>query len=130
VAKKKGKKKTKSAKKTERDECWEAVDEPDVDDRQPAAYARMMVAEEILYKRWEQNASPMNWVGELLSYPVDQPGTWWLLGLGDKVAALGGHLEVVAIFGDERVTLLREPALGGESPDLLDHHDEDDHPDT
>jgi hypothetical protein len=103
VAKKTGKKKTKKAKKSRSDECRQAIDEPDVDERQPAAYARMMAAEEILYKRWEQDASPMNWVGELLSYPVDQPGTWWLLGLGDKVAALGGHLEVVAIFGDERV---------------------------
>ena len=100
MTKKKGKKKAKKATTNGHDDSWSAVDEPDGDERWTAAYARMMDAEEILYKRWERGASPMNWVGELLSYPVDQPGTWWLLGMGDKVAALGGHLEVVAIFGD------------------------------
>jgi hypothetical protein len=31
------------------------------------------------------------------------------MGLGEKVAALGGHLELIAVFGEERVTLIREP---------------------
>jgi hypothetical protein len=29
--------------------------------------------------------------------------------LGERIAALGGHLKLVAIFPDQRVTLLREP---------------------
>ncbi len=52
----------------------------------------------------------MNWVGEALGAPVDGVlGDLWLVGMGEKVAALGGQLELVAVFPDETVTLLIEP---------------------
>jgi hypothetical protein len=107
--KKKGKKKHKQSELRGWEEIREQVA---VDERCVAGYARLMEAEEILYKRWERDAPGMSWVGELLGFPIEEEGNLWLMALGEKVAALGGYLEVTAVFADERVTLLREPGPG------------------
>ena len=51
-------------------------------------------------------------------WPESGDGRLWLLGLGEKVAALGGHLEVVAVFEDADLTLIREPGIEGQPPIL------------
>lgn len=40
---------------------------------------------------------------------IEQEDDLYLSTLARYVAALGGHLEVTAVFEDERVTVLREP---------------------
>ncbi|MBV9338793.1 MAG: XRE family transcriptional regulator [Solirubrobacterales bacterium] len=40
---------------------------------------------------------------------IEQEEDVYLSTLARYVAALGGHLEVLAVFDDETVTLLREP---------------------
>jgi hypothetical protein len=67
------------------------------------------LAEERLYELWEQRAEGMDWVGEALGSPIERDTVLWLTALGEKVAMLGGHLEVAAVFPDETVTLLLEP---------------------
>jgi hypothetical protein len=54
----------------------------------------------------------MNWVGEALRFPVEEENELWITALGEKVAALGGQLEVVAVFPDKRMTSMREPEPG------------------
>ena len=87
------------------------------------AYGRMSEAETILYKRWEQQngSDELNGdlVGLLLSLPVAPDGRdelLYILGLGEKVAALGGRLEVSAVFGEETVKLISEPGPDGQPP--------------
>ena len=89
------------------------------------AYAPMTAAEEILYRRWEQQAGAGQTdgdpVGQLLSHPVSPDNAdqaLWLLGLGEKVAALGGHLQVTARFDEDEVTLITEPGLESQPPIL------------
>jgi hypothetical protein len=90
----------------ERDEEWPSTD------ARVLAYARLMTVEERLYKLWEERSSgEMDWLGEALGAPVDENVTLWLPAIGDKVAALGGRLELVAVFPNETVTLLVEPGL-------------------
>lgn len=43
-----------------------------------------------------------------------------LLGLGEKVAALGGHLEIRALVDDGELTPIREPGSEGQLPILQD----------
>lgn len=68
-----------------------------------------MVAEELLYKLWEKRGVEMDWVGEAVGSPIETNTLLWVMGLGEKVAALGGQLELAAVFPDETVTLLVEP---------------------
>jgi hypothetical protein len=82
VAKKKDKKKGKKTKTVRVDDEWSALDEPESTEGWETAAARMMVAEEILFQRWEEPGSAMSWVGELLGAPVDQPGSFWVFGMG------------------------------------------------
>lgn len=98
------------------------VDEP----RLSAAYERLADAEQMLYQRWEEQHGDADIdrdpVGMLLGHPImpeNGDESLWLLGLGEKVAALGGHLEVQAIFPAERLTLIIEPASDGQPP-LID----------
>lgn len=85
------------------------------------AYARLDEAEQRLYERWQRDSengeTHDDLVRLLLSHKVMPEwgdGRLWLLGLGEKVAALGGHLEVVAVFDDEDTTLIREPGPEGQ----------------
>jgi hypothetical protein len=107
------KKKNKSKKRLT---SWEKIrDKRPIDERKIAAYGRLMEAEDLLYELWEQRGTGMNWIGEALGAPVEEDELLWMAGLGEKVAALGGHLELVAVFPDESVTLVREPGLEGDS---------------
>jgi hypothetical protein len=36
----------------------------------------------------------------------------WIAELGERVATMGGHLELMAVFEKEAMTLLREPSRG------------------
>jgi hypothetical protein len=96
----------KKRKKTNREDAQPDVQ---VDERRVAAYERLMVAEERLYQLWEQRGEGMNWVGEALGSPLELDPALWVLELGEKVAALGGQLEIAAVFPNETVTLLIEP---------------------
>jgi hypothetical protein len=70
-----------------------------------------------LYELWERRGTGMNLIGEALRYPIEEESLLWVTALGERVASLGGHLELVAVFPDETVTLLREPGPDGASED-------------
>ena len=96
------------------------------EERADEAYKRLIDAEQMLYDRWERETGSDelradDHVGLLLSLPVTPEGDdrlLWILGLGEKVAALGGHLELRAVFAQEEVTLIREPGPEGQPPIL------------
>jgi hypothetical protein len=100
-----------------------------VDERRVAAYARLMEAETILYQRWERQASGMTWVGEALGFPIEETNLW-VMDLGQKVAALGGHLELVAVLGEDRLTLMREPGPGDDPEEYRPLSTPEDEPET
>jgi hypothetical protein len=103
--KKKNKKKNKTKLMTWEEFCAEMP----VDEYRAAAYARMMDAEERLYQLWEQRNTEMTWIGEAIGSPMEEERTLWVTELGEKVALLGGHLELIAVLPDETVMLMREP---------------------
>ena len=105
----KGKKKKRKAMARSRDEVL--AGNP-LDEQRVAAHRRLMEAEQRLYWLWEQRSGGVtDWVGELIGSAVEEETSLWLAALGDKVAALGGHLELRAVLPDESVLLLREPGL-------------------
>jgi hypothetical protein len=107
--KKKGKKHKKRDRTRPADEMFAELG---VDPARAAGYERLIIVEERLYQIWEQRSrGEVTWAGEALGAPVDETMTLWLAAIGDKVAALGGHLELNAVFPDETVTLLLEPGL-------------------
>lgn len=75
---------------------------------QAAAFQRLMEAETRLYEWWEERQTTTTWVTELLGYPVEDNTDLWIAALGEKVGAMGGHLELTAVFDNETLTLLRE----------------------
>ena len=77
-----------------------------------AAFKRQMEAEERLYEWWEQRYPGTTWVAEVLGSAVEESSSLWVAALGEKVAAMGGHLELVAVFENETLTLVREPGPG------------------
>ena len=84
-------------------------------ERNVGAFARLMEAETRLYSWWGQRHCT-TWVTEVLRSPVEETTDLWLAALGEKVAAMGGHLELIAVFGNEALTLLKEPGPeGGEA---------------
>jgi hypothetical protein len=91
---------------------WDEIRaETPVDERDVEAIERLMDAEEQLYKFWESQNTGMNWAGEELSRPIEEQDVLWVAALGERVAALGGHLELLAVFPKETITLVREPGL-------------------
>ncbi len=82
------------------------------------AYKRLMEAEVRLAEvRRRRGASQATIAAALeVSQPnisrIEQEGDVYLSTLARYVSALGGHLEVSAVFPDETVTLLREPQEG------------------
>jgi hypothetical protein len=72
-----------------------------------------MDAEIALYPRHERLRAPESLLGDILD--THEPETdapvedLYLATLSEYVAALGGHVEIRAIFPDEQVRLLREP---------------------
>lgn len=89
------------------------------------AYSRLFDVEQRLYQMWEQRSGgQMDWAGEALGDIVDEEQNLWIAAVADKVAALGGHLDLIAVFPDQTVTLLREAGL--HSPESDDTTQEDD----
>jgi predicted RNase H-like HicB family nuclease len=76
-------------------------------------YERIMIAEERLYEIWEKRGEGVTWVGELVGSSAQTDTVLWVKELGEKVAALGGQLELAAVFPNETVTLLIEPGPPG-----------------
>src|SRR5579863_7832735 len=80
-----------------------------------AAYKRLMSAETQLAElRHRRGVSQVTIAAALeVSQPnvsrIEQEEDVYLSTLARYVAALGGHLEVLAVFPDETVTVLREP---------------------
>ena len=103
-------KKPKKNKKMPHTKAGEEVrDAKPADERKVAAYERLMIAEERLYELWERRGTGMDWIGEAVGSPVEAYSGLWVADLGERVAALGGYLELVAVFPDQTVTLLMEP---------------------
>ena len=90
-----------------------------LNERQVAAYRRLMDAELRLAEARRRRGVSQAAIAEALevSQPnvsrIEQEDDVYLSTLARYVAALGGHLEVLAVFDDETVTPLREPAEGG-----------------
>ncbi|MGH3261095.1 MAG: hypothetical protein ACRDNS_03775 [Trebonia sp.] len=88
---------------------WEEEPAADPDsERRVAVFQRLMEAETRLHEWWEQRQTTTTWVTELLGHPVEDNTDLWISALGEKVAAMGGHLELTAVFDNETLTLLRE----------------------
>ena len=89
-----------------------------LNERRVAAYRRLMDAELRLAEARRRRGVSQAALAEALevSQPnvsrIEQEEDVYLSTLARYVAALGGHLEVLAVFEDETVTLLREPAPG------------------
>ncbi len=94
----------------------ETRDQNPVNERDAAAYQRLMEAEARLYEWWEQRHPATTHITELLASPSEDTNHLWLAALGEKVAAMGGHLKLTAVFGNETLTLLREPGPGNPEP--------------
>ncbi len=89
---------------------WEELEaELPSDERKAAAYGRMIEAHQLLYKLWERRSNGMNRIGEVIGEPPGLTNHLWVTETGERVAVLGGYLEVVAVFPDESVTLMLEP---------------------
>ena len=86
-----------------------------LNERRVAAYRRLMDAELRLTEARRRRGVSQATIAEALevSQPnvsrIEQEEDVYLSTLARYVAALGGHLEVLAVFDDETVTLLREP---------------------
>ena len=84
-----------------------------LNDARGITYQRIMTAEERLDARRERLGLREEVIVELLDQhepETDEPvEDLYLATVGEYVAALGGHIEVRAIFPDEQVLLLREP---------------------
>ena len=77
---------------------------------------RLMDAEVALYPRHERLGAPESLLADILDKhepeTVEPVEDLYLTTVCEYVAALGGHIEVRAIFPDEQVRLLREPEPG------------------
>jgi transcriptional regulator with XRE-family HTH domain len=86
---------------------------------QVAVYRRLMEAELQLAAARRRRGVSQAVIAEALevSQPnvsrIEQQDDVYLSTLARYVAALGGHLEVLAVFPDETITLLREPPASG-----------------
>jgi hypothetical protein len=98
----------------ERPKKWRSIPgaQP-LNDARGITYQRIMDAEIALYPRHERLRAPESLLGDILD--THEPETdapvedLYLATLSEYVAALGGHVEIRAIFPDEQVRLLREP---------------------
>jgi hypothetical protein len=75
-------------------------------------YRRLMTAEERLdpvrLRRGVSETAIADAIDHAISSPEPEDDVY-LSAVARYVAALGGHVEVVAVFPEETVTLLREP---------------------
>jgi DNA-binding XRE family transcriptional regulator len=108
----------------ERDtKSWRAVrGQRPLDEARVATYKRLMNAELGLADLRRRRGVSQATIAESLA--VSQPNVSriereddvYLSTLARYVQALGGHVEVVAVFPDERITVLRQPDDGGLPP--------------
>jgi transcriptional regulator with XRE-family HTH domain len=99
-----------------RSKSWRTVrGQRPLNERRVAAYKRLMDAELRLSELRSRRGLSQSAIAEALavSQPnisrIEQEDDVYLSTLSRYVAALGGHLEVRAVFPDETITLLREP---------------------
>jgi hypothetical protein len=71
-----------------------------------------MEAEQLLYNVWESSGRNPECAEKIFGTPTADETPLWIKALGEKVALLGGHLEVVAVLPDQRLTLISEPGGG------------------
>ena len=91
---------------------WQELrDSTPLNDRNVAAFTRLNQAQTRLHDWWEQRQATTTWLTEALGSPIEETTELWIAALGDKIAAMGGHLELTAVFENETLTLLREPGL-------------------
>jgi len=103
-----------------RSKSWRTVrGQRPLNERRVAAYKRLMDAELRLSELRSRRGLSQSTIAEALavSQPnisrIEQEDDVYLSTLSRYVAALGGHLEVRAVFPDETITLLREPNSDG-----------------
>jgi hypothetical protein len=95
---------------------WEAVRaERPLNERRVATYERLMDAEERIAQARHRHASDAAidqavTAGEPTADEIAQGDDLYLGSLARYVAALGGHLEVAAVFPDETIVVRRDPA--------------------
>ena len=89
---------------------------------QVAAYRRLMDVELQLAEARRRRGVSQALIAEALevSQPnvsrIEQQDDVYLSTLARYVAALGGHLEVLAVFPEETIKLLRDPPAAGGGP--------------
>jgi hypothetical protein len=101
---------------------WETVrGQKPLNEKRVAAYERVMDAEQLIaearYRRGVSHAAITDAlaVSEPDGSGIEQEEDLYLSILGRYVEALGGHLEVRAVFPEETINLLREPDQAGAS---------------
>lgn len=91
---------------------WRAVREQrPLNETRVAMYRRLMDAEERLDPQRRRRGVKETAFGDALEASEESVAPdLYLATVAEYVAALGGHVEVRAVFPEETVTLLREPA--------------------
>ncbi len=97
---------------------WQAVrGQKPLNDKRVATYERLMEAEERIAEERSRRGESRTKIDEALASSertaseVEPAEDLYLLVLTRFVAALGGHLEVSAVFPDETIVVRREPDL-------------------
>ena len=98
---------------------WETVRaENPVNEKRVATYARLMQAQErIAHARYRRGVSDQKVQAAMEASAVEDSEAaleedLYLRMLAGYVAALGGHVEVVAVFPEETISVRREPDRG------------------
>ncbi|MDQ6776004.1 MAG: hypothetical protein M3071_07250 [Actinomycetota bacterium] len=94
---------------------WESIrSENPVNEKSVAAYKRVMDAEQLIadarYRRGVSHVAITDAlaVSEPENLDIERECDLFVSIVGRFVEALGGHLEVIAVFPDETITVLRE----------------------
>jgi DNA-binding XRE family transcriptional regulator len=100
-----------------RNKSWDEIRrEADLNEEHVAAFGRLAETERRFYEARQRRGVTDAIMAERLgvsedeAWSVDQGDDLYLFALARHVAAAGGHLELRAVFADEEVLLLREPA--------------------
>jgi hypothetical protein len=95
---------------------WETIrGQKPLNEKRVATYKRLMEAEQQIAEARSRRGVSKAAIDEALavsepnSAEVEQDDDLYLSTLARYVAALGGHLQLLAVFPEETVTVLREP---------------------
>jgi len=95
---------------------WQAVRrQRPLDEEKIASYRRLLAADMRLAELRRKRGISQTQIAEALAVTqpnisrIEQEDDVYLSTLARYVAALGGHLEVLAVFPDETVTIVSEP---------------------